>query len=481
MTESIEHRADALFALPQIPATAIVFGDPPGWRADLRARGIELSEGSEPDLAVASPEHTSEALACGAQAVIVDASRSAARELRRAGLRVSRVMPMPVHGTPILYFSLGQRTASRYAIANRGTTTGRLRLVRDRIAAAAAASGALASAVPTVSVGTRGDGAPALLREAREVGLPDGVSWNMIVAPGSAIRRNAFLLFAPGSREPDYALKFSRVPGVTIQFEREERGVEVARTAGPSVAAVAPTYMGRVAVRGYHASLETAARGQRLTSLLRGPAEASAKLRALDLVVDWLERVARDSASAPEMLAPEMERIAREVVPEYADRVASDVVRLPPVPAVFCHNDPSEENIVIGADGLTLLDWEWAQRHGLPLADLVYFAGGTLRILDGAGEDDRVGHFVRLMQGGAPSSPRIFGWIARMSGILGLPADAVGRLVTLSILEHGHASRRERRRFEKAGGAALAPALAERIADAWLAEPGLGTDWDAWR
>ena len=134
---------------------------------------------------------------------------------------------------------------------------------------------------------------------------------------------------------------------------------------------------------------------------------------------------------------------------------------------------------MIGRDGLTLLDWEWAQRHGLPLADLVYFAGGALRILDGAGEDDRVGHFVRLMQGGAPSSRRMFGWIARLSSALELPAAALGPLVTLSVLEHGHASRRERHRFEEAGGAPLAPALAERIADAWLTEPGLGPTWDA--
>jgi Phosphotransferase enzyme family len=480
MNDSIEHRADALFALPEIPESATVFGDPPGWRADLGGRGIELTNGQRPDLAVAGPEHTRDALSSGAQAVIVDASRSAAGQLRHARLWVSSLLPMPVHGTPVLYLNLGQRAAARYGITSRGTTTGRLRLARDRLAAAAAASGALGYAIPTVTVGTRSEAVPALLQAARELGLPEGASWNMIVAPGSPIRRNAFLLFAPGSTEPDYALKFSRVPGVTIQFEREERGVEVARAAGSSIASVAPTYMGRVAVRGHNASLETAARGERLTSLLRGPADPAAKLRAVERVVDWLEQVARNSASPPETLAAERARITREVLPEYADRATRDLAdQLPAVPAVFCHNDPSEENIVIARDGLTLLDWEWAQRHGLPLADLVYFAGGALRILDGAGEDDRVGHFVRLMQGGAPSSRRMFGWIARVSRVLELPAAALGPLVTLSVLEHGHASRRERHRFEEAGGAPLAPALAERIADAWLTEPGLGPTWDA--
>lgn len=482
MGEAIEHRADALFALPELPSTAAVFGDPPGWRADLRARGIELTERPGPDLAVAGAELAAEAVTSGAETVIVDASRAATRALRRAGMHVNRLLPMPIHGTPILYLNLDQHEAARYGIASRGTTTGTLRLVRDRLAGAAAASGALARAVPTVTVASRRDGEPALLRAAREVGLPERVSWNMIVAPGSAIRRNAFLLFAPGSRAPDYALKFSRVPGVTVQFEREERGVRVARAAGPSVASVAPTYMGRVAVGGRHASLESAARGERLASLLRGPAERTAKVRAVEQVVDWLERVARDTAAPPDTLTEERDRIAREVMPEYANRVAADLVaQVPPIPSQFCHNDPSEENIVIGPAGLTLLDWEWAQLHGLPLADLLYFGGGALRILDGAGEDDRVGHFVRLMQGHAPSSRRLFGWIARMSAALDLPAGAVGKVVTLSVLEHGHASRRERHRFEKAGGVPLAPALAERIADAWLAEPGLGPSWEAWR
>jgi hypothetical protein len=305
----------------------------------------------------------------------------------------------------------------------------------------------------------------------------------MVVSPGSALRRNAFVLFAPGSSEPDYALKFSRVPELTLQFEREERGLAVARGAGASIASVAPTHMGRVEVRGHHASLETAARGVRLATLLRGPLELEAKLRAVEQVVAWLERVARHTASPPATLVAERDRIAREVMPEYTEHVAPDLVdQIPPIPSVFCHNDPSEENIVLGPAGLTLLDWEWAQRHGLPLADLVYFGIGVLRILDGANrEEDRVPHFIQMMQGRAPSSQRMFSWIARLSGVLDLPTEAVGQAVTLSILEHGHASRRERHRFEQATGAALAPALAERVANAWLTAPGLGPAWDAWR
>lgn len=483
MGQPIEHRGDALFALPKIPAVAKVFGDPPGWRTDLLARGIELDGERVPELAVATPEHVSAAVSSGAQAVIVDASRTAAGALRRAGLRVRRLLPIPIHGTPGLYLNLDQPAAARYGIAKRGTTTGRWRLIRDKLAAAAAASGALARTVPAVAVAAPSDRPPALVQAARAVGLPEAATWNMVVSPGSTMRRNAFLLFGPGSSEPDYALKFSRVPELTLQFEREERGLAVARAAGGSVASVAPTHMGRVQIRGHHASLETAARGVRLATLLRGPLELEAKLQALERVIAWLERVARETASPPETLAAERNRIASEVMPEYTEHVSADLVdRTPPLPSVFCHNDPSEENIVLGPAGLTLLDWEWAQRHGLPLADLVYFAIGVLRILDGANhEEERVPHFVQLMQGRAPSSRRMFSWIARMSAVLELPSEAVGQAVTLSILEHGHASRRERHRFEQAAGAALEPALAERVADAWLSSPGLGPAWDLWR
>jgi hypothetical protein len=117
----------------------------------------------------------------------------------------------------------------------------------------------------------------------------------------------------------------------------------------------------------------------------------------------------------------------------------------------------------------------------LPLADLVYFGAGALRILDGVESDEgRLAHFVELMQGRAPSSRRMFDWVARLATVLELPREAIAPLVTTSILEHGHASGRERRRFEEAGGVSLAPALAERVADAWLAAEGLGPAWDAW-
>ncbi|HEX6584377.1 MAG TPA: phosphotransferase [Thermoleophilaceae bacterium] len=483
MEDSTEHRGDAVFALPRKPAAARLYGELPGWRTDLLERGIEVAADGAPELAVASAERSRDALASGAPNVIVDASRSAAGTLRRTGLRVRRLLPIPIHGSPALYLNLDQRAAARYGIASRGTTTGQWRLVRDRLASAAAASGILARAVPAVAVGTRSDGVPALLHAASELGVPDRASWNMVVSPGSAMRRNAFLIFAPGSKVPDFALKFSRVPELTIQFEREERGVAVARAIGGSVASAAPTYMGRVEVQGHHGALESAARGVRLATLLRGPAEVETKLRAVEQMVAWLERVSRETASPPATLSPERDRIAREVLPQYADQVdAGFADQIPPIPSVFCHNDPSEENVVLGSHGLTVLDWEWAQSHGLPLADLVYFGTGVLRILDGANrEEDRAPHFVELMQGRAASSQRMFSWVARLSRALEVPPEAVGPVVTLGVLEHGHASRRERHRFERATGAALAPALAERTANAWLSAPGLGPAWEAWR
>jgi hypothetical protein len=70
--------------------------------------------------------------------------------------------------------------------------------------------------------------------------------------------------------------------------------------------------------------------------------------------------------------------------------------------------------------------------------------------------------------------------VERVSRALDLPREAVAPLVTLGVLEHGHASRRERHRFEQAGGVELAPAAAERMAAAWLTENGLGPSWNAW-
>ena len=457
-----QHRADAVFTLPRMPRTAALLGELPGWAEDLAERRIEVVDGVA-DVVVTDPSNAAQA-AGKAEAAIVDG------EAARGSLRL---LPLPVHGSPALFVNLGQRRAARYAIEHGIVHRQRWRNARNRAAALVAGAGLLP--VPRGAIGVLAPaGPPALVAAAAEVaGLADP-EWALLVSLGSIVRRNAFLLFPPGEGAPSQVLKFGRVPGVTVQFERDARGAGVAMLAGNAVARRAPAQLGRFEVAGYPASLETAAVGTKLTNHLRGTISRRRKLAAVEHVAQWLIEVARATAAPPEALGQERERLERDIGEEF-------VRSIPPVPATFLHNDVAEENVVVSKDGFMVLDWEWAQPHGLPLSDLVYFGVHVLRIVDGAlTEAERDQHLVDVLTGSAESSPVLFRWIRELVAALELPPDSVGPLVTASWLDRGRLSLVERRRAESVGGGPLDPAFAERAAQAWMRHPALGRFWKAW-
>jgi hypothetical protein len=272
------------------------------------------------------------------------------------------------------------------------------------------------------------------------------------------------------------------VPGSTAAFDRERRGLALALAAGGCVSAVAPRELGRVEVRGHHAALQEAARGTELTTLLTAGGPLDRQLTALELVVGWLERVARDTASPPDALGPLRERVVAEALPRWLPSIsAADLIAdVAAVPGVLRHGDLGDDNVVIGKS-LTLLDWEWAQSSGLPLADLVYFGSRSLRLLDGATDTERHRYFADLMAGRAPSSRRVFAWIRRLASASDLPPEAVTPVVVLGLLEHAQLGAAERERADAATGLRHAPSLPERALEAWLRDPALGLHWAAWR
>lgn len=479
----MEHRADALFVLPELPATARVFGELPAWEKDLSERAVELVRDA-PDLAVATEARLDEALASRARFVIVDGGRAAAGRLRAAGLSVRRLLPLPQEGTPLLYVDLDRRRAAGYGVQYGIVHLERWRAVRNRAAAALIRSGLTRPFGTLVTVGSRERGPPELVAAAAQLGLRADADWVMLVSSGSVVRRNALLLFADGRGQPDYVVKFSRVPGLAGQFERDERIADLVERAGGSVAARAPRYLGRCEVRGRHMSVETAAVGAKLANLLRQPGTRGRRAGVLESIAQWLIQVARETAAPPPALQPELERLEREVLPFWASSgVDPDLASgLPPVPASFQHNDVAEENLVVDGDRFVALDWEWAQPRGIPLADLVYFAARVLRLLDGRlQEEERDPHFEELVTGRAPSSPTFFRWLRELVKALGIPPDAVGPLVTLQWLDRGRLSAQQRLKAEAASGSPLVEDYAERCARTWITNPALGPGWDLWR
>ena len=485
MSEHVEHRADALFALPRIPRSATLLGELPGWERDLADRRIE-QVARDADVVVAAGDHVEEALKLGAAAVVVDGRRGAGRRLAEAGLVLRRLLPIPVTGSPVVYADLARRRAARYGIERIIVHPERWRTLRNRVAGLAILAGVPLPAERQVSLGLRAPGPPALLAGARDYGVAADSPWVMLISKGSIVRRNAFFVFPVGGSEPVSVVKFSRVPWMDVAFDREQRGFELADAAGPTVTRHATRYLGRFVVDGMAASVESAAVGTKLATLLRREGGAAAKLRVLDTVARWLIDVVTATATPPEGLREQREEYAREVVPFWAEEGAPpDLVdSLPPIPASFQHNDMAEENLVIRGGDFRALDWEWANDRGLPLGDLVYFGVHVLRLVDGVVSDEpaeRDGHFARLLAGETPSSPILFRWIGQAVRALGLPPESVGPMVTLSWLERGRISRVERWRAEEVGGKPLGLPFGERAAKLWLRHPALGPGWTAWQ
>jgi hypothetical protein len=479
MDEPVQHRADALFTLPRMPRAARVLGEPPGWPEDLRSRGIELVDGRA-EIAVATPDRLDEALAA-APVVAIDGARNARRLVRRAG-RARLVLTLPIEGTPAWMVPIAHPGAGRFAMRRFGASATGIRAVRDALGTGLLSVGLLDRIVPTIALAGDDGGAPALLAAARDLGVQAERPWTLFVAPGSAIRRNAFFALDGGAK-PRYVVKFARIPKLTVHFDREDRGLALAAAAGGAVAAAVPRHLGRVEAGGYHAAVQEAAQGVELNALMASSRPPSEKLEALERVVGWLERCARETVQPPEALAPELERLMAHGREHWGAAGLPDDLpaRLGTAPAVFRHVEVGTDHVFLGDGRITLLDWEWAQPHGLPLADLTYFGARSLRMLDGQMDRDIADYLADLMAGRAPSSMHMHRWIRRLANANDLPAETVSPLLMMALLELAQRGAAERQRADAAAGVRHGASLGERALAAWLRDPALGPDWRGWQ
>jgi hypothetical protein len=460
-----------------------LLGDLPGWADGLAERRLELVDAGA-DTVVTTEHRLDEALRQGARALVVEGSRRAVDRMRDAGYDASRIVSLPLEGSPVLFVDLSRHNAARFAFS-RGLGHAELwRTARNIAVGAAAGFGFVPPVAAAVAISNPPGEVPAFLAAAvQKLGLPAGSQWVMLVSPGSVVRRNAFLVFPPGSRTPQYAVKFARIRGLDSAFDREERGYGHVGHATRTLQDKAPRYLGRVVVDAFHVSAETAAVGTRLSTALRRPLPKIVKGRAVERVAQWLLRVARDTGSRGAALEEEWGELEASVLPRWLNpaQIATVTADLRATPATFQHNDLAEENVIVRRRDFCVVDWEWAQPKGLPFGDLVYFGVHVLRLVDGVADTEQDRHFRELLLGRAPSSRLFFGWTQALARELQLPFESVPGLVTLSWLKRAHLSQRERERAERAGGVSLQPAFAERAAEIWMRDPELGLAWQPWR
>jgi hypothetical protein len=475
-------RVDVRLTLPRPVRRARVLGGLDAWRSGLELAGIELvDQAGAPELTVAPVSLAAEAVATGVESIVLE-GRGGSRPLVHAGYAVRRVLPLPELEQPDLLLPLDRHAPARYALERWRPAEGALKRARNRAVAEAVRWGALPDVRPLQFLGLREQGPPFPLAAAVPLGIPSDASWFLTLGQGDALTRAVFHVFPTGTEDPRWVLKVARVPGYSAPFVRDERGIGLARGAGAFVAEHVPALLGRLEAGGLQASVETAAVGERLSTLLRRGGDAG--LALVERIAGWLVGVARETASAPGALDGERARLRDDVLARWADHGApQDLVdRVPAVPGVLVHDDLGTWNVVAGEGSFTVLDWESAREHGLPLWDLLYFLVDALAQLDGAWSDDeRLRHALALLRGELVSSPLVFAWVRRAAEQAGIPAEGVGPIATLCWLHHGlsHVARREAAaRAGTEAGERIPPV--ERIAPAWLADPLLGPHWNRW-
>jgi hypothetical protein len=480
------HRVDPRFVLPHRVNRAVVLGGLHDWEAGLSSAGIELVDAATDgaDLVVATPGLAATARATRARSMIIEGSRE--RALKRPEYRVRRLLLRPTRQRPTLALPLDQPAAVSYAVEHWSVVDRRWKRVRVRGAQALFSRGLFPSwGSPIVTVATRDPAAPLLLAAARDLGVPQDVGWFLTFGQGDALSRNAFQLFLPGRSRPEWVLKFARVAGYSERFDNDEAGLRLAQEAGGAVAAHAPRLVGRFEVDGLHASVETFAAGRRLRDVLITPGDRARKLTFIEQIAAWILELGRSTRSSPEAMARELHRLRTEVVPTWASLGAgSDLVdELSRLAAVTQHNDLGAWNVVARDGDFVVLDWENVRRDALPLWDLIYFLGNALVLLDGPYMAEELPRrMTQLFAGETAASSLLFTWVRRGAEDAGVPAEAVAAVTTLCWLSHSLSAREHN--IDIATFTPRDPPRLhglEGIAQAWMAHPGLGTSWSAWR
>ena len=479
-------RADARFLLPEVTRTATVLGDLQEWAQGLRLAGVQVADhgvGKPPDLAVAPAGLARAAVDTGAPMVVLEGT-GARRTLLDAGYRVQRFLPIPNLDEPEVLLPLEQPAAARYVLEQlRPPATLRAR-ARTRMASVLLDRGLMPESRPLTTVGLLRPGPPFLLAAVGRLGVLGGGGWFFTPGRSDVLSRNAFHVFpTPVAACPAWTVKFSRIPDRPEAFDRDQRGLELARLAGQRVPSHAPRLLSRLEMEGVHASVETAAVGQRLSSLLQGPTSRASKLRVIEAVASWLVDLARATAAPPPALDPERQRLREQVMPHWTGVDPNLLDRLPPLAAVLAHNDLHAWNLIVEQRReFTAVDWESARQHNLPLWDLLYFLVDVLVLLDGVTtRERRAQHALRLLRGELVTSGLLFHWTDRAAATTGIPIEAVGPIATACWLHHGisHLSRWSAAREAGHEGPGELPPV-ERIGSPWLADPALGPSWRSW-
>jgi hypothetical protein len=229
-------------------------------------------------------------------------------------------------------------------------------------------------------------------RHAEQLGLTGAhQSWLMLTGGTRTIHKVVGLVFEEPNSQPRAIVKWPRVPEAVGLLQKEAAALDAVHSLRvDGVPGVPKVLFCDHGSAGFSLG-ESALTGVPLyTQLHSGNAHALA-LRA----AEWLA----DLAGAQPRTSDHMvwQRLVEPIVSEFESTFGTALDRdllnktrtvtesLEGCPSVYEHRDFSPWNILLGRRGeISVLDWEGAEPHGLPLLDLLYFLAHLAFFLDGA-------------------------------------------------------------------------------------------------
>jgi hypothetical protein len=310
---------------------------------------------------------------------------------------------------------------------------------------------------------------PYALQAAVTHGGPSEGPYVLVLGYGDPLTRATFLAAPRSFDDGAVAVKVSRLTGPSTAFDRDERGLALAAAVGASHV---PRLLGRFDIDGAPGSVESAGAGEQLGRLLRRTPRGS-QTQLITSVVDWTTELSLASAQPAPTDGGHLTGLAG------LPGMAAALTAVATVPTVLTHADLGSWNIVTAGGDFTVLDWESAEEHGLPLADLLYFATDALGLSAGADtQQDRFEHAVALHTGRVPESALLYGWLTAAASRLGIGRERVGALALLCWADHGTSRAARLARLADPAAAAEEP-YAGRLAEVWREDQLLGAGWPA--
>jgi hypothetical protein len=282
----------------------------------------------------------------------------------------------------------------------------------------------------------RADDPPAWLREVAAASGVDltGMRWALSASGRYRSRKVLLFLLDPGASEPRYVVKLPRHPDEGGRIEREAAAlVELDAVGGDhGVDVPGPAFRGHVGRERLPVLGQTALVGAPLRTRLADGA-------VVDALLGWVADLSAATAApaAPgevgARLEPLLDRFLAEAAPSGAEREAlrdavATLAGAPRLPLVLEHGDLGAWNVLVGPGGRpAVLDWEAAERRGMPLWDALYLVRSCAASSAGRrGREEAVQDVVRYQGpfGGLQAKA-----VAGTTAALGLDRSLVGPLV----------------------------------------------------